>query len=460
MRTLGDQKELLKRLRLGKIDVLIGTHRLLSKDVKYHDLGLLVIDEEQRFGVRHKETLKKIKNSIDVLTLSATPIPRTLHMSMLELREISLIETPPKNRFPVQTYVVEYSEELVRKAIDRELDREGQVYFLCNRIDLIPRFVRQLKNLIPKARIAMAHGRLGQRELAEIMRAFLCGKYNVLVSTTIIETGMDIACVNTLIVYDADRLGLSQLYQLRGRVGRSDRIAYAYFTYRPQKELTELATKRLEALKDFTALGAGFKVALRDLELRGVGNLLGSRQHGHMAAVGFDLYTEMLQQAICRLRGKPSCAKQEVLAQIMLKSVEAYLPASYVALEQSRLDMYKRLSSATLVTEIEGLSTELTDRFGPMPQVVQQLILVAKLRLYADEKKVALVKEESPQLFLFTFEESSQFTEQLLKLKKITAVLGVKMMIKATANVTIRIYMQNVPIYDKLVILERILREL
>ncbi len=303
-RSKKEQNQVIKRLRDGIVDIVIGTHRLLSKDVVFKDLGLLIVDEEQRFGVKHKEKLKELKTNVDVLTLTATPIPRTLHMSMLGVRDLSVIETPPENRFPVQTYVVEYSGALVREAIERELARGGQVYFLFNQVKNIEIMADQIRMLVPDARVAVAHGQLKETELEQIMLEFLEGEYDVLVSTTIIETGVDIPNVNTLIIYNADRMGLSQLYQLRGRVGRSNRIAYAYFTYQRDKVLTEVAEKRLQAIKEFTELGSGFKIAMRDLAIRGAGNLLGAQQHGFIASVGFDLYSQMLKEAIDELKGK------------------------------------------------------------------------------------------------------------------------------------------------------------
>ncbi|MFS8612948.1 MAG: transcription-repair coupling factor, partial [Planifilum fulgidum] len=290
-RTRKEQKELIKGLKDHTVDIVIGTHRLLSKDVQFRDLGLLIIDEEQRFGVKHKEKIKQMKHNVDVLTLTATPIPRTLHMAMIGVRDLSVIETPPENRFPVQTYVLEYSAALVREAIERELARGGQVYFLYNQVQNIEQMAEQVRSLVPEARVAVAHGQMPEAELEKVMLDFLDGEYDVLVSTTIIETGVDIPNVNTLIIYDADKMGLSQLYQLRGRVGRSNRIAYAYFTYQRDKVLTEAAEKRLQAIKEFTELGSGFKIAMRDLAIRGAGNLLGAEQHGHIASVGFELYS-------------------------------------------------------------------------------------------------------------------------------------------------------------------------
>ena len=293
-RTAGEQKKTLEDLKKGLVDIVIGTHRLLSADVKYKDLGLLIIDEEQRFGVRHKEKIKQVKDTVDVLTLTATPIPRTLHMSLVGIRDMSVLEEAPNERQPIQTYVMEYNEEMVREAIVRELSRQGQVYYVYNRINNIAEITDRIQALVPEATVAYAHGQMKEHELEKIMYGFINGEIDVLVSTTIIETGLDISNVNTMIIHDSDNMGLSQLYQLRGRVGRSNRTSYAFLMYKRDKMLKEVAEKRLQAIKEFTDLGSGFKIAMRDLEIRGAGNLLGERQHGHMEAVGYDLYCKML----------------------------------------------------------------------------------------------------------------------------------------------------------------------
>ncbi len=329
-RSRKEQNETIKGLKLGTVDIVIGTHRLLSNDVQFKDLGLLIVDEEQRFGVAHKEKLKRLKTNVDVLTLTATPIPRTLHMSMLGVRDLSVIETPPENRFPVQTYVVEHSNSLIREAVERELARGGQVYYLYNRVQGIHQMAEQIQHLVPDARVAVGHGKMSEQELEKVILDFLDGEYDVLVSTTIIETGVDIPNVNTLIVHDADKMGLSQLYQLRGRVGRSNRIAYAYFTYQRDKVLNETAEKRLQAIKEFTELGSGFKIAMRDLAIRGAGNLLGAEQHGFIASVGFELYTQMLAEEIEKRKTGLQGAEvkeesKEFTTQIDLP-IDAYLP--------------------------------------------------------------------------------------------------------------------------------------
>ena len=334
-RTRKQQNETIKGLKDGTVDIVIGTHRILSKDVTYKDLGLLIIDEEQRFGVTHKEKIKQLKANVDVLTLTATPIPRTLHMSMLGARDLSVIETPPENRFPVQTYVVEYNPALMREAIERELARGGQVYFLYNRVEDIERKADEISMLVPDARVTYAHGKMNESELESVMLSFLEGQHDVLVSTTIIETGVDIPNVNTLIVFDADRMGLSQLYQLRGRVGRSNRVAYAYFAYKRDKVLSEVAEKRLQAIKEFTELGSGFKIAMRDLSIRGAGNLLGAEQHGFIDSVGFDLYSQMLKDAIEQRRGTDG-AENIVNVEIDLE-VDAYLPDAYISDSKQKL---------------------------------------------------------------------------------------------------------------------------
>ncbi|MDO4546712.1 MAG: transcription-repair coupling factor, partial [Clostridia bacterium] len=360
-RTASEQKKTLERLAAGEVDVVIGTHRLLAKDVTYKDLGLLVVDEEQRFGVKHKESIKKYRKSIDVLTLSATPIPRTLHMSMVGIRDMSLLTTPPEERYPVQTYVVEYSDGLIRDAILRELARGGQVYVLYNRVSTIEIMFARLKKLVPEARIAVGHGQMREHALEDVMLDFYEGKYNVLLSTTIIEAGLDVPRANTLIVCDADRFGLSQLYQLRGRVGRSNRLAYAFLTVNPGKVLTESADKRLAAIRDFTEFGSGFRVAMRDLEIRGTGNLLGSEQSGHMASVGYDLYIKMIESAVRSLRGSTSLG--DIQTKVELK-VDAYLPGDYVENDVVRVEVYKKIASIRNRDDREDLIEELIDRFG------------------------------------------------------------------------------------------------
>ncbi len=385
-RSKKEQNETIKGIKAGTVDIVIGTHRLLSADIQFKDLGLLIVDEEQRFGVSHKEKLKRLKANVDVLTLTATPIPRTLHMSLLGVRDLSVIETPPENRFPVQTYVLEYSGGLVREAIEREMARDGQVYYLYNRVQGIHQIAEQIQMLVPDARVAVAHGQMSEQELEMTILDFLDGEFDVLVSTTIIETGVDIPNVNTLIVHDADKMGLSQLYQLRGRVGRSNRVAYAYLTYQRDKVLSEVSEKRLQAIKEFTELGSGFKIAMRDLSIRGAGNLLGAEQHGFIASVGFDLYSQMLADEIRKRKlelGEDEQALEPVSSSVQIDiSVDAYLPSAYIYDSMQKIEVYKKTAGVTTVEAVEDLYEELTDRFGDPPIEVQCLLLVAKLRAY------------------------------------------------------------------------------
>lgn len=386
-RSRKEQNETIKGVKNGTVDIVIGTHRLLSKDLVFKDLGLLIVDEEQRFGVSHKEKLKRLKTNVDVLTLTATPIPRTLHMSMLGVRDLSVIETPPENRFPVQTYIVEHSFGLVREVIERELAREGQVYYLYNRVQGIHQIAEQISALVPDARVTVAHGQMSEQELEKAILDFLDGEYDVLVSTSIIETGVDIPNVNTLIVHDADKMGLSQLYQLRGRVGRSNRIAYAYFTYQKDKVLNEVAEKRLAAIKEFTELGSGFKIAMRDLSIRGAGNLLGAEQHGFIASVGFDLYSQMLAEEIAQRKKKLGVgAEQDDKApawstQIDI-SIDAYIPGDYIYDSVQKIEIYKKVAAIKTLDEAAELHDELVDRFGDLPQAVLNLLTVARLKVY------------------------------------------------------------------------------
>lgn len=407
-RTAKQQKETLAGLKRGSIDIVIGTHRLLSKDVTYFDLGLLIVDEEQRFGVKHKERLKQIKTNVDVLTLTATPIPRTLHMSMLGVRDLSIIETPPENRFPIQTYVLEYNPVFIKEAIEREMGRGGQVFFLYNRVENIDKIAREIGMLVEDARIAIAHGQMNETELENVMLGFLEGEFDVLVSTTIIETGVDIPNVNTLIVYDADRMGLSQLYQLRGRVGRSNRIAYAHFTYRRDKVLTEIAEQRLRAIKEFTELGSGFKIAMRDLSIRGAGNLLGAQQHGFIESVGFDMYSQMLKEAIdARKEGKELDETQSFEPGITL-DIDAYIPDTYIKDEKQKIDMYKQFQIIESMDDIDNLKDELIDRFGDFPDEVDHLFSVAVIKLYATQERVESINENNKKIELIIESDRSQ----------------------------------------------------
>ncbi|WP_210367660.1 transcription-repair coupling factor [Bacillus sp. REN3] len=408
-RTRKQQTETIKGLKAGSIDIVVGTHRLLSKEISYRELGLLIIDEEQRFGVTHKEKIKQLKTNVDVLTLTATPIPRTLHMSMLGVRDLSVIETPPENRFPVQTYVMEYNGGLVREAIERELARDGQVYFLYNRVEDIERKAEEISMLVPDARVAFAHGRMTENELESVMLGFLEGEYDVLVSTTIIETGVDIPNVNTLIVFDADKMGLSQLYQLRGRVGRSNRVAYAYFTYRKDKVLTEVAEKRLQAIKEFTELGSGFKIAMRDLSIRGAGNLLGAEQHGFIDSVGFDLYSQMLKEAIEERKPEKEQIRRPSI-EIDLE-LDAYIPDRYISDGHQKIEMYKRFRGVGTLKDIEELKEEITDRYGDYPPEVDTLFKVAELKVYAITAGVETIKQNKQDITILLSEEGSSMID-------------------------------------------------
>ncbi|MEL7568112.1 MAG: transcription-repair coupling factor, partial [Dehalobacterium sp.] len=377
----------LKNLAQGSVDIIIGTHRLLSKDVKFKDLGLLIIDEEQRFGVAHKEKIKGMKKNIDVLTLTATPIPRTLHMSLVGVRDMSVIETPPEDRQPVQTYVMEYQDRVIKEAISREINRAGQVYFVHNRINNIYSITDQIQAMVPEAKIIVGHGQMKEHELEKVMLDFVEGSYNVLVCTTIVESGLDIPNVNTLIVDEADHLGLSQLYQLRGRVGRSAKQAYAYFTYRKDKVLSGIAKKRLTAIRDFTELGSGFKIAMRDMEIRGAGNILGPEQHGHILAVGFDLYCRLVEEEVAKQQTGTGQIQEKVTTLLEL-NVDAYIPDQYVAEVDLKIELYKRLAAAEEIKDVDDLEIEMEDRFGVMQQPVRNLFFLGKLKILAQKLRI------------------------------------------------------------------------
>ena len=394
-RTSAEQKKTIVDLKKGFVDIVIGTHRVLSKDVEYKDLGLLIIDEEQRFGVAHKEKIKKFKDNIDVLTLTATPIPRTLHMSLIGIRDMSVLEEAPNDRMPIQTYVMEYNEEMVREAIVRELAREGQVYYVYNRVNNIADIAAKIQQLVPEAVVAFAHGQMQERELEHIMFDFINGEIDVLVSTTIIETGLDIPNVNTMIIHDSDSMGLSQLYQLRGRVGRSNRNAYAFLMYKRDKMLKEVAEKRLAAIKEFTDLGSGFKIAMRDLEIRGAGNLLGVSQHGHMQAVGYDLYCKMLNEAVKSQKG---IATAEDFNTSVDLDVDAFIPPTYIVNEFQKLDIYKRIAGVDNQAECDDMREELMDRFGEVPVAVENLLRIAMIRVSAHTLYMPEVKGKNGEI--------------------------------------------------------------
>ncbi|MDL2289532.1 transcription-repair coupling factor [Clostridia bacterium OttesenSCG-928-F22] len=376
-----EQKEICAKLAAGEIDIIVGTHKLLGKEVKFRDLGLLVIDEEQRFGVAHKESIKRMKNAVDVLTLSATPIPRTLHMSLSGIRDMSVIETPPEQRYPIQTYVLEYTEQVVHDAIEREMARGGQVFFVYNNVRNIEQFRIKLLGIVPNARIAIAHGQMNEAVLEKTMLQFGEGEFDVLLCSTIIESGLDIPNVNTLIVYDADHFGLSQLYQLRGRVGRSTKLAFAYLTFRQQKAISETAQKRLVAIRDFTDFGSGFKIAMRDLELRGAGNVMGAQQHGHMAEVGYELYVRMVEEAVRDIKGE---VQEERIDAIIDARIDAHIPQSYIKEEVVRIDAYRRIAAITTREELSGVWEELEDRFSSPPESVQNLMVISLIKACAE----------------------------------------------------------------------------
>ena len=403
-RTSAEQKKTIDKLKKGQVDIVVGTHRLLSKDVQYKDLGLLVVDEEQRFGVTHKEKIKQLKTNIDVLTLTATPIPRTLHMSLIGIRDMSVLEEPPMDRLPIQTYVMEYNDELVREAINRELARDGQVYYVYNRVKDIDEITTKIQALVPDANVAFAHGQMKETELEKIMYSFINGEIDVLVSTTIIETGLDISNVNTMIIHDADNMGLSQLYQLRGRVGRSNRTAYAFLMYRRNKMLKEIAEKRLAAIKEYSELGSGFKIAMRDLEIRGAGNLLGAEQSGHMQAIGYDLYCKMLHEAVSEAKGGQ--AVEDKFNTSVDISTDAFIPATYIANEYQKLDIYKRIAGIETVDESEEMLEELIDRFGEPPKSVQNLLRIAQIKAKAHSLFIKDIIQKNDELKLVMFERA------------------------------------------------------
>ena len=420
-RTSAEQKKTVEDLKKGFVDIVIGTHRVLSKDVVFKDLGLLIIDEEQRFGVAHKEKIKKMKEDIDVLTLTATPIPRTLHMSLIGIRDMSVLEEAPGDRMPIQTYVLEYNEEMVREAIVRELSRNGQVYYVYNRVNHIADVAASIQALVPEANVAFAHGQMQERELERIMYDFINGEIDVLVSTTIIETGLDISNVNTMIIHDSDSMGLSQLYQLRGRVGRSNRTAYAFLMYKRDKMLKEVAEKRLSAIKEFTDLGSGFKIAMRDLEIRGAGNLLGVKQHGHMQAVGYDLYCKMLNEAVKNLKGISTI---EDFGTTVDLDVDAFIPPSYIVNEIQKLDIYKRIAGLENQAECDDMKDELLDRFGEIPAAVQNLFRISMIRVQAHKLFITEVKGKNGEI-RFTLKpdakiRAQQIPELLKKQEKLT----------------------------------------
>lgn len=409
-RTKSNIDQNIRDLKKGYVDIVIGTHRLLSKDVKFKDLGLLIIDEEQRFGVKHKEQIKELKNNVDVITLTATPIPRTLHMSLIGIRDMCVMEEPPQDRMPIQTFVMEYNEEIARDAINRELARGGQVYFVHNRVQDIADMAASVQNMVPDANVAFAHGQMSERQLEEIMYDFVNGDIDVLVSTTIIETGLDIPNANTIIIHDAERMGLSQLYQLRGRVGRSNRMAYAFLMYSRNKMLTEVAEKRLGAIRDFTELGSGVKIAMRDLEIRGTGNLLGAQQSGHLEAVGYDLYCKMLNQAIEVLKGETLEEDFETKIDLMC---DAFVPASYIKNETLKMDIYKRIAGIETDEEYEDMQDELIDRFGDIPSQVENLLQVVLLKAAAHKVYITEISGTKDKMKIMMWNQAKIDVERI-----------------------------------------------
>lgn len=428
-RTKKQQTETMEKLRKGQVDIVVGTHRILSQDIQFADLGLLIVDEEQRFGVKHKERLKQLRSQVDVLTLTATPIPRTLHMSMLGVRDLSVIETPPKNRYPIQTYVMEYNPGAVREAVLREMSREGQVFYLYNRVATIEQKVSELQELIPEARIGYAHGQMSEVQLENTLFDFIEGQYDVLVSTTIIETGVDIPNANTLFVENADYMGLSTLYQLRGRVGRSNRVAYAYFMYQKDKTLNEVSEKRLQAIKDFTELGSGFKIAMRDLSIRGAGNLLGAQQHGFIDSVGFDLYSQMLTEAVQRKQGK-NTQSEKTAVEIDL-GVDAYLPPTYLSDERQKIEIYKRIRELETVEALDELQDDLIDRFGEYPAEVTHLLAIGEIKMNGDRALLERIRKSNGVITVVLSKAGTKLfsVEQLFEAlgqTKLKATLGVE----------------------------------
>ncbi|MEB8123045.1 transcription-repair coupling factor [Staphylococcus xylosus] len=405
-RTAKEIKKTKEGLESGFVDIIVGTHKLLGKDIHYKDLGLLIVDEEQRFGVRHKERIKSLKNNVDVLTLTATPIPRTLHMSMLGVRDLSVIETPPENRFPVQTYVLEQNTNFIKEALERELSRDGQVFYLYNKVQSIYEKREQLQMLMPDANIGVAHGQMNERDLEETMLSFINHEYDIIVTTTIIETGVDVPNANTLIIEDADRFGLSQLYQLRGRVGRSSRIGYAYFLHPTNKVLSETAEDRLQAIKEFTELGSGFKIAMRDLNIRGAGNLLGKQQHGFIDSVGFDLYSQMLEEAVNEKRGVTDEKQDAPEVEIEL-NIDAYLPAEYIQNEQAKIEIYKKLRKIETEAQLMDVKDELIDRFNDYPVEVERLLEMMEIKVYALHAGVTLIKDIGKKVEIYLSEKGT-----------------------------------------------------
>ena len=397
-KTKKEQEDIIKKLKLGEVDVVIGTHRILSQDVEFKNLGLLIIDEEHRFGVKAKEKIKQLKNNIDVLTMSATPIPRTLHMSIVGIRDMSVIYEPPHNRKPVQTYVLEYDREVVREAITKEIERGGQIFYLLNRVEEVSRKAAEIEALVPEAKVDFAHGQMSGRELEKIMEEFITGDINVLVCTTILESGIDIPNANTIIVENADRLGLAQLYQIRGRVGRGDKQAYAYVTYKRDKLLSEVAEKRLKAIREFTEFGSGFKIAMRDLEIRGAGSLLGEIQHGHMDSVGYDMYCKLLEEVIKEMQsagedlGASASEEEEVEIQIDI-AVSCYIPDDFISNHNQKIEIYQNIALCKTEDDIRNIVDEIIDKYGRLPKEIENLLEVARIKRLCKENNIIKIQQ-------------------------------------------------------------------
>ena len=411
-RTKKEQETIIKKLKLGEIDVIVGTHRILSKDVEFKDLGLLIIDEEHRFGVKDKEKIKKLKENIDVLTMTATPIPRTLHMSIVGIRDMSVIYEPPQNRKPVQTYVLEYDSEVIKEAITKELERNGQVFYLFNNVSGIIRKADEISKLVPEAKVEFAHGKMTGGEIESIMQDFIDHKIDVLVCTTILESGIDIPNANTIIVENADRLGLAQLYQIRGRVGRSERQGYAYITYRREKLLSEIADKRLKAIKEFTEFGSGFKIAMRDLEIRGAGSLLGEIQSGHMEQVGYDTYCKLLDEVVKEMQGTEVKEEKEIQIDINLSS---YIPDTYIEDQAQKIEIYQDIALCRNDEDIEDVIDEIIDRYGSMPKEVENLIEIARIKILAREASVIKVTQKEKSIMVNLDKDDIKIDEEKIK---------------------------------------------
>ena len=397
------QDEIIKKLKLGEVDIVIGTHRILSKDVEFKDLGLLIIDEEHRFGVKDKEKIKQLKTNIDVLTMTATPIPRTLHMSIVGIRDMSCLYEPPQNRKSVQTYILEYDDEVIKEAITKELERGGQVFYLFNNVNGIEYKAKKIEELVPEAKVVYAHGKMSGTEIEEIMLDFVEGKTNVLVCTTILESGIDIPNANTIIVENADRLGLAQLYQIRGRVGRANKQAYAYITYKRDKIINEAADKRLKAIKEFTELGSGFKIAMRDLEIRGAGSLLGEMQHGHMDQVGYDTYCKLLDEVVKEVKGIKVQEEQDVIIDL---NVTSYIPDSYIQNSTQKIEVYQSIALCRTEEDIKNVIEYILDRFGKMPQEMFNLIGIAKIKEKCKDMGITKVAQKDNNVIFYFNPES------------------------------------------------------